>query len=75
MQLALPVGICVPDLPGAVEPSWQFVQFVAVVYTLWSGLLTVQADVDLWQFWQLLVTPECTAVLVFCVAPNPLVDR
>jgi hypothetical protein len=31
MQFAVPVGMCVPDLPGAVVPLWQLLQFVAVV--------------------------------------------
>jgi hypothetical protein len=33
-------------------------------------LLEAHDEVDLWQFWQLLITPLCTAVLGFCVAPS-----
>jgi hypothetical protein len=69
IQLVLPVGMCVPDLPGAVVPLWQLLQFVAVVYRLWSGLLAVHAEVDLWHPSQT-VTPLWTAVLGFCVAPR-----
>jgi hypothetical protein len=74
MQFA-DVGMCVLDFPGAVLPLWQVLQLVAVVYTLWSGLLEAHEAVDLWQFWQLPVTPLCTAVLDFCVAPSPLLDK
>jgi hypothetical protein len=56
-------------LPGAVEPLWQVLQFVAVLYRLWSGLLEAHDVVDLWQLSQI-VTPLCTAVLGFCVAPS-----
>jgi hypothetical protein len=73
MQFAV-VGIWLVDLPGAVEPLWHVLQLVAVVYTLWSGLLEAHDEVDLWQLSQT-VTPLCTAVLGFCVAPSPLLDK
>jgi hypothetical protein len=55
MQFA-DVGMWLVDLPGAVDPSWQLLQFVAIVNWPWSGLLNAHAAVFLWQLSQT-VTP------------------
>jgi hypothetical protein len=71
VQFKDPVEICVPDLPAAAAPLWQLAQLVEELKVLWSGFcVDCQLAVEIWQLSQLPVTPLCTAVLGFCVAPS-----
>jgi hypothetical protein len=62
MQLVVPTGMCVVDLPVALLPLWQVPQTVAVVNVLWSTLAPVHVVVERWQFSHT-VWPVCTVVV------------
>jgi hypothetical protein len=63
--------MCVADLPVAGVPLWHVAQFVVEVNVPWSGFcVDCQFDTEMWHASQLPVTPLCTAVLGFCVAPK-----
>ena len=56
MQLLLPTGMWLADLPLAVLPLWQFAQLVLLLKVEWSTLAPAQLLVLLWQLSQLPVT-------------------